>query len=337
MVAVRRLLVLVVAASACVVGISRAQSELIPLKVHVLPVLSFAPHHIAQAEGFFEAQGLAVEFIQTDASSILVPTLLSGEIDVLGGSLNAGIINALARGGTARIVADKGSFGSADDCSTAAFLVRPDLLESMDTLDADAARALRYDLPSNPSAFMGYLLDAILTARYGITVNDIDLLEVETPLVGEALTNGSLDVAAAIDPQIVRWTDDESGALWVGANAVFPNFSYAFITFGPNLLEGDADVGTRFMTAYLQGVRQYNEGKTERNLDILAAATELDADVLERACFPQIHVDGAIDIDSVRAYQDWAFERGFIDVILEADQVYDPRFIEAANMALDSE
>ena len=42
---------------------SSAERELTKLRATVLPYFSFAPLYIAEAEGFFAEQGLAVEFV----------------------------------------------------------------------------------------------------------------------------------------------------------------------------------------------------------------------------------------------------------------------------------
>ena len=46
------------------------------------------------------------------------------------------------------------------------------------------------------------------------------------------------------------------------------------------------------MVAYLQGVRQYNEGKTEQNLEIMGNYTKLDRDLLNQSCWMPIAKNG---------------------------------------------
>ncbi len=38
--------------------------------------------------------------------------------------------------------------------------------------------------------------------------------------------------------------------------------------YGPAFTDTNPEVGRRSMVAYLQGVRQYNQGKTDRNIGI---------------------------------------------------------------------
>ncbi|MDZ4765517.1 MAG: ABC transporter substrate-binding protein [Chloroflexota bacterium] len=329
----------------CVVGFlfaaliarpAAAQPDLIPLNVQVIPFLSFAPHFIAQAEGYFEAQGLDVEFTRMESSSLAVPGLLRGELDVIGGSLNAGIINTVIREGAIRMVADKGTLVAAEDtCSVSSFFVSPELLASETLDDPEVVRGLTFNAPDLAN-YSGYLYDTLL-GRFGLTLDEITFVDVENVLLGEALTTGTVDVVRANEPYRSQILTDGTGVEWITAADIFPNFTFAFVAYGDKLLNQMPDVGERFMIAYLQGVRQYNEGKTERNLDILEAALSLDRAVLERACFLSIRDDGVMNTDGLMDFQAWAFARGLTDAEIEVEDVYDPRFIEAANAALDAE
>jgi NitT/TauT family transport system substrate-binding protein len=118
--------------------------------------------------------------------------------------------------------------------------------------------------------------------------------------------------------------------LWACDCDVTPGFQYSYIAFGPNLLEKDRDAGRRFIVAYLKGARRFNQGKTERNLDIVARHTIYDRGTLERIGWIRMQEDGMLDVESVLEMQRWAKERGLIDRVLEPDEFWDPSFIEYA-------
>ena len=67
-----------------------ATEALTPIKAVVLPYISSGPLFIAQEEGFFTAQGLAVEFVRMDTGSGPLPALAQGEIDVAASGPTAG-------------------------------------------------------------------------------------------------------------------------------------------------------------------------------------------------------------------------------------------------------
>jgi hypothetical protein len=104
------------------------------------------------------------------------------------------------------------------------------------------------------------------------------------------------------------------------------------LSFGPNLLGNEAnhDTGVRFMRAYLQGVTQLAQGKTDRNIEILAQATGLEPALLKRICWPSFTPDGQIDAQAISDYSTWAATGGLADKALSPAEFWDPQFANAA-------
>ncbi len=84
------------------------------------------------------------------------------------------------------------------------------------------------------------------------------------------------------------------------------------------------------MVAYLKGVRQYNEGKTERNKELMVAFTGLEPELIEQLCWPTFRNDLLINTQSVLDFQDWAIEKGLLDTKVTVEQFWDPSFAEYA-------
>ena len=102
-----------------------------------------------------------------------------------------------------------------------------------------------------------------------------------------------------------------------------------------HLLKENPDAGRRFMTAYLKAARQYSQGKTERNVEIVAKYTQLDPSFLKRAAWPTMREGGGVNTDSLLDFQDWALKRKYLDKKIPADRFWDPRFVEHARKALN--
>lgn len=62
------------------------------------------------------------------------------------------------------------------------------------------------------------------------------------------------------------------------------------------------------MVAYLSAVDQYSEGKSARNIEILARRTGLDEALLRKACWPSVRGDGRVDMGSMLEFQRWGPE-----------------------------
>ena len=68
------------------------------------------------------------------------------------------------------------------------------------------------------------------------------------------------------------------------------------------------------------GWREYNQGKTDRNLDILAEYTKLDRELLKEACWAKMRNDGRINVESILDFQTWAVKKGFLEKEVTGEQ-----------------
>jgi NitT/TauT family transport system substrate-binding protein len=303
-----------------------------PTRVRVLYVryLSFAPLAIARAEGYFRAQSLDVELVSLVGSHGVTAALIGGELDVAAGMLKIGDFNAMARGASIRLVADKGHF-EPGPCVPAAFVARRGFLEAPGPGGPDRLRGAR--VAATPLTFVEYLLETWL-GRQGLKLADVKLARIHEATVSESVANGSLDVGHLVEPDLSRSLKSGRSVIWKSTQEIVPGAQFSALYFGPKLLTRDRDAGRRFLVAYLQGVRQYNRGKTPRNVEILAAETGLDPGVVKDACWQPIRGDGALDVESVLAFQRWAVGRGALDAVVPPETFRDASFAEAANRTL---
>lgn len=307
-----------------------SQTKPVKLKVLLLPFLSFGPYFIAEEEGFFAEQGLEVEYIKMDGASEAIPALLHGELDVVAGTISIGVLNAIARGGTIKIVADKGHVVPSTGCPTNAILVSKTLFD-IGKLD-DPAQLQGRKIAVDPIGTDGYYVEKVLKT-IGLTFDDVTTKDLPFPALPKALGT-SIDIAQVSEPWLTRILKLGNAALWIPAKDVVPNFQLAVIMYGTNLLDKNPDAGRRFLTAYLKAVRQYNQGKIARNVDILSKYTGLEPELLQEACWPAIYDDGRIHIQSVLDFQTWALEKKLLDALVSEDQFWDNNFIEYANQML---
>jgi NitT/TauT family transport system substrate-binding protein len=313
-------------------GEKRPRSEPLKLKVVVLPFLSFAPFFIAEEEGYFTDQGLEVEFVKMGKPAGAIPALVQGKLDVSTGAISVDKLNAMARGAKIRFVAGKG-YLSAAGCTYDALLARRALVEAGELDSPAQLRGRRLSIPV--TLHPGYIVDKLLST-VGLTFNDVENKDLPEPAIVEAFETAAIDVASMSEPWITRLLQGGYAVIWMPAQQVIPDFQLGVIIYGPNLLEENPDAGKRFMVAYLQGVRQYTEGKTARNLAILVEHTGLERELLMQACWPPIHDDGRINVQSVLDFQSWAVEKGYLDSLLTQEQFFDPSFVEYANQVLEA-
>jgi ABC-type nitrate/sulfonate/bicarbonate transport system substrate-binding protein len=300
------------------------------LKLIALPILSWAPFYFAEEEGYFEEQNLEVEFIRLARTTDALPALAQGDVDIGAGLLTAGLMNLISEGARLRFVADKGHL-AADGCSHNAILVRRSLVEAGVLDDPAQIRGLRIE--TNRFLPEAFYADRVFN-ELGLSLDDLEIITLPPSSEADALAGGSIDMTAAAEPDITRLLMSGEAVLWKRAEEVIPGTQWSAVLYGRSLLDERPEVGERFMVAYLMGVRQFNEGKTPRNLEILTRRTGLGEELLKAACWAPIRDDGRVDAGSLLGYQEWAVSRGIANRILSNDELVDHRFTDHANGVL---
>lgn len=296
------------------------------LKIASYPYMTEAPYFLAVEEGYFAEQGLEVEFVRFERATDALPALIAGDLDVSTVTPAPALLNAIAGGGTIKVVVGKGYFDPTA-CVYSGFMVTPGLLESGRLDDPANWAGLRISTERGIST--EYALDLLLQQN-GLTLEDIEIVDLPITSRQEALTNGAIDVAGAGEPWITRFSNAGTAVMWQPFNTLLPDFAFGAVGFGPNLLVDHPDVGQRFMVAFLKGLAKYNEGKTPRNLEILAQYTQLSTDEIDQACWQMMDPEGDFNIDSIIAFQDWAISKGYMETAVTAEQLFDPSFVEYA-------
>lgn len=309
-------------ALACLVGACAPDSrDMDHVQIAVTPHLTIAPVFIAHAEGFFEELGIDAELVRTDVAATAIPPLLQGRLDVLPGPLSPSFFNVITRGGRVRFVADKGMF-SAQACSHQALVVSRKTIE-----EGEPVTLRRVGTAKEP--FLQFFVERALSAR-GYDPDSIELVHVPPAAEYDGVVAGRLDGAMMGEPWLTRLRKTGGGVEWTPTNTFLDGYHYSVFVYGPRLLDEDPELGQRVAVALLNGVRRYNEGKTERNVQILVDALGHDPDELRDSCWPHMRDDGLIRPEGIMAFQEWAFERGDLDAVVGVEDFWDPRFVEHA-------
>ncbi|WP_129677443.1 ABC transporter substrate-binding protein [Candidatus Chloroploca sp. Khr17] len=301
------------------------------LKVLILPFLSFAPYFIAQENGYFAEQGLEVEFVQMQQGTEAIPALVQSQIDVYGGFINAGLLNAISQDVNVKLVADKGYIATTS-CGADDFMTPQN--KAIQSALADASQRANLRFSANTASVEGYFISQ-LVAPFGMTLNDVRIEYIADPAAElDALNNGAIDVALVSEPWVTRITQADAGQVWQPVSAIAPDFQSGIIAFGPTLLTEDRAAGERFMVAYLKAVQKFAEGKTDRNVAIIAQYTKLDPALLRDMCWTTFRGDGSINTASITEFADWARENNLLDTVPTPAIFWDGSFVDFANKAL---
>lgn len=296
----------------------------------VPPFLSSAPFYIAAAEGFFADENLDVEFVRLARNIDGLPALAQGEVDVGTGQLTVSVLNAMSGGARIRAVAGSG-YVAPEGCAFMGIVIRRDMLAETELADPALLRGRRVRMNLVlPEAY--WFAKALLPA--GLTLEDFEAVNVPPAAMVDGFVHGSYDVLVPSEPRLLQLAQlSDDAVLWRSIGEVDPDYQVSMVFFGPTLLDERPDVGERFLAALVRGMRQYQLGKTDRNLDILEQATKISRQELISACWALMDGDGRIRAKGFAGYQAWATERGLLDRILTEDELTDRRFLRAANSA----
>ena len=287
--------------------------------------LTTAPIYIAEEEGYFADERIKLEFSEPPRSSAqIIPLLERGDIDLLASGLSAAFYSAVLQGSRSRMVADRGHASPAG-CDYDGLIVRRGLFKGTVPTAKDL-QGKRFSGSGASSA--GYIVDKYLRSL-GLTNADIDLVRLGETVETQALRAGSIDGMHVAEPNLSSLVA-EGHKLIAPARVYAPQTHYAIVVFGPSLTVTRRDVGQRFMKAYLRGVRQFNEGLTDRNVEIMARRTHVAADKLRKVCLPTINPDGAINFPSMLDFQEWLVAGGNLTRVLGPEAGTDMSFARNA-------
>ena len=150
---------------------------------------------LAQSEGYFTLEGLAIDTVNVDPSNSLA-AVLDGEIDVAGLGMDSGLFTSLQRGGDIRIVAPQAS--SVPNANGAFIVVRKDLADSGRVREFADLKGLRIAVSALGNSSEYVLAKAMDSA--GLTLGDAKVVVLNVPAMVTALASKSIDVGVLNEP-----------------------------------------------------------------------------------------------------------------------------------------
>ncbi len=306
-----------------------AASGPVTIKVGVNVGTSDAGIFLAMDRGFFAEQGFEIEI--TRGSTELVPSVATGELDVLGPAMSAAMLNAMARDVPLRVVADKGS--DPPGFSYQVIALRKDLWDSGQVRGWGDLRGRRL-AEAGVRTSVDFLFARGL-AEGGLTLNDVELMTVAYPDMNAAFAAGTIDVASFWEPLLTVGQDQGWLVRWKPAEEIDPGHQSGILVYGKNFLSDRPEQGHRFMKAYVQGVRVYNDAYRKgigRDAVIasIASHTGVKPDLLERTVPAGLNPDGCANAPDLADQLAWFRSVGWLQRDLDLDAVLDNRFCEQA-------
>jgi NitT/TauT family transport system substrate-binding protein len=307
-----------------------------PAKVRIGSVGSLAdgPIFVAEERGYFTELGVEIDDIRAQGVTELVAPLAAGQIDVLSAAMAAGLYNAFARNIDVRIVADKGRLLPGH--GNAGLVVRQDLwdggtVRTLADLKGRRVGLAGYNAGSAVTLFLGHALDA-----HGMSIEDVEPVDVVLGDTNAAIVNRSLDAAIQIEPVLTVGVANGFYSIMMRSDELYPDLQSGFVLFGADFIRNQNEAARRWMIAYLRGVRDWvdafdkNRGRAEV-VDILTRTTSLkDPALYDKIVSSSMDPNGRLSVNTLVEAQDWYAAHGYIPQKIDVPTLIDYQFVDYA-------
>jgi NitT/TauT family transport system substrate-binding protein len=286
---------------------------------------------IAAERGYFQEEGLTTDLIAFDGGVRMVPALATDELQVGAGAAGAGLFNTVHRGVRSLVVADKGS--GPPGAGWLALIVRKDLYDSgaltrLEDLRGKTVGVFTYDSTHEIEL-------ALHVAPYGMTLADMDVVEASLGDQPAMLANRRLDATWTIEPMVTVLADRGLAVRLLSADERRPNFQNATIMYSEQFA-ARRDPATRWMVAYLHGVRDYNDafvkgqGREEVLRILEKVGVVMDRGQLDRMGHTGLNPNGYVNRQYLQEMHDFFLRKGSITQPVPLSDLVDDSFVTAA-------
>lgn len=275
---------------------------------------SGAGFYIAKEKGYFEKYNIEVEFTTFANSDDMLPALAGGGIDIAGGISTASFFNSIAQGIDVKMIADKGHNNSGS--SYFSFVIGNHMVDEIkEYADFKGKRVA----VSSENGVDHYIYSEMLK-HAGLKEDDVEfVLMSDFGNMMAAIENGSIDAALQIEPLITQGVEQGIHHRFGDATDFAPKAQIAMVLASPDFLTKRRGVAVRFMAAYLEGIRDYNDvfvkgtGDKEEIIDIMIKHTALDDPAIwEKVAVTGLNPNGEMFIEDIELQYDFYNGNGAI-------------------------
>ena len=173
--------------------------------------------------------------------------------------------------------------------------------------------------------------------KAGLTLADVNFLHMGFPDMITAFHNRAIDAGIVIEPYVSRIEKLGSAVRWKGTLDFYGNQQVAVIMYGPKRCEEQQDVARRWLTAYLRGVRDYNDafGPKRQRRDEVVQTLIKHTPIKDASEYDEIRPAGldrtaGLEMPSVRRDLAYYEQTGKLSAPIDLSKVIDTSFAEYA-------
>jgi len=275
-------------------------------------------HHsalfIAQAKEMYEKEGLKVETIEFNAGPDLVKAAATGQIDI-GFCGTPPAVTGIAKGVPIKIVAAVNQEGSG-------IIVREDAgIQKIEDLKGKTIA-----IPMKGS-IQDVLLQMTLK-EHGINPEEVNIIEMQVPLMPKALEAGKIDGFIAWEPYVSMAEQKGYGHAIAYSRDIWKDHPCCVVIATDQFIKEHPDQLRRFLKVHVEATEYLNTHKNE-SASIVAEALGTDPAVEKRAFqnMKFIAVPTSSFIDNVMKFVGIEKQLGYIKKDLKKDDIFDLKYL----------
>ncbi len=304
-----------------------ARPERQTIKYGYNPILSGAPVYVAQERGYFAEQGFDVEYTPFDSAALMVAPVSAGQLDMMPAVPGPGTFNALARGVQLQAIA-------AQSWSYTGLMVRKDLYESgqVRTIPDLKGRRVSFNVEGSP---VDYTL-RVAFQQAGLSLDDVEVQRVTNTDLAAALSNNGVDAGVVPEPLSTNIESRGIGVRLLDVQELVGRQTGSVITAGPSMVDRGDAVITRYLVAYLKGLRDYAAGIKDNHVvdpaivEMINKWTRIPPETIQAAITLGADPTGRIDLDDVNRQQEFWYREGLVPVKADLNRFVEYRYLDAA-------
>lgn len=289
--------------------------DLVDVPIGIAPTMTSSAMFIAKEKGYFEEQGINAILNPFRLSGAqMIPFLATGQIYVGGGTINAGMYNAIQSDIPIKLVSEKGSLHPGK--GHLALIVRKDHVDSGRYKGPKDLKGMTLAITARGVS------QQIITERYlkpvGLNLKDVRFTHMGYPDMNVALANGAIDATIQIEPFVASAVEKGFAVRVSGADEVYPEQQAAAIMYSPVFIEKHPELARRFMVAYVKGLRDYNDAffkskNREAIIQILIKSTRVkNRKIYDSVVAVGLDPNGRLMMPSIRDDARWYYEHGYV-------------------------
>lgn len=294
---------------------SSVAKESPPIRVAVLPILDALPMYVAQAEGYFEDEGLSVEFIPVSSAPERDALMQSGQVEAM---INELVSVLFFNQEVVEVVAVRFARTATEEYPVFR------ILSSAESGISEVGQLDGVPIGISEGTVIEYTTDRILE-NAGLT--DEQIKKVAIPRIPDRyalLDSGELKAANLPDPLA-------SLAIGGGSNLViddtsYPEISHSIISFDADFVQENPDTVRAFLAAIERAVRDINADK-DRWGELLTDYNLVPPPILGTYILPDYPLASVPSEGQFTDVSEWMLAKGLIDSYLDYQDSVDDSYL----------